>query len=215
MATVLICVDMQLDFYSRNAAVSSAFPSLPNNIKSLTDLGRASPDVEVIHLREGSNGTESPWYSFWSQLNPGKSSAADASTSSTEDCAKDINDERVFVKFGYDGVGVDSGLVSYLEQKYSETKPTILVCGLVTSCCVHCNAAGLFLRGYPTFVVADACGDRTVEMHTNHLKRESRRCFAVVDLKDVQSVYDSNNDDQNKINKLVELSWPNFTQLEK
>ena len=132
MSTVLIVVDMQLDFYSRNSAVSQSFPSLASKIGQLVSLARETENVEVVHLREGSNDNVSPWYNFWSKLNPGKSSAADATTAATEPCAQDTDGEKVFVKYGYDGVGVDSGMVSYLEDKYSleDKKPIILVCGL-------------------------------------------------------------------------------------
>jgi len=219
MSTVLIVVDMQLDFYSRNSAVSQSFPSLASKIGQLVSLARETENVEVVHLREGSNDNVSPWYNFWSKLNPGKSSAADATTAATEPCAQDTDGEKVFVKYGYDGVGVDSGMVSYLEDKYSleDKKPIILVCGLVTSCCVHLNAAGLFLRGFPTFVVADACGDRTEKMHLEHLKRESRRCFGVVNLEDVRDVYGGGGGGGKggEEDSLISRCWENFTQKEK
>ena len=38
-------------------------------------------------------------WGFWSRLNPGKDSAADAND--PEPCAADVEGERVFVKFGY------------------------------------------------------------------------------------------------------------------
>ena len=205
---VLIVIDFQLDFYSRNSSISSAFPNMAKSISSLVEFARSQPDFEVVHLREGSNEDDSPWYSFWKKMNPGKSSSADATIEAAEVAAKEINGEKVFVKFGYDGTGVDSGMVSYLDSLSSDTKPMIFVCGLVTSCCVHCNAAGLFLRGYPTFVVADACGDRTVAMHTQHLERESRRCFAVVES---CNIFESNT----SVDALIASSWPNFTQTEK
>ena len=177
----VVVVDMQVDFFSKNAAVSSAFPDLPQRMRSFLGLCRAAaPDVEVVHLREGSNARASPWYAFWQELNPGCDSAADPAR--PEPCAREVGGERVFVKLGYDGVGVDSGLEGYLRARGVST---VLVCGLVTSCCVHMNAAGLFLRGYRTFCVEDACGDRTQAMHTESLRREARRSYGVVGSEDL------------------------------
>jgi hypothetical protein len=88
---MLIVVDMQLDFYSRNKVVSAAFPYLPNRISNLIATCRNSGLVEVVHLREGSNSTDSPWYSFWQQLNPGCDSSADPNL--PEDCAADATKE--------------------------------------------------------------------------------------------------------------------------
>ena len=212
----LIVIDMQLDFYSRNPAVSSAFPNLPQRMSSLIEMCRVNaPSVEVVHLREGSNAKESPWYDFWQRLNPGRDSSADPSL--PEPCAKDIEGERVFVKLGYDGVGVDSGLVPYLR---SRNVKSVLVCGLVTSCCVHMNAAGLFLRGYQTFCVEDACGDRTQSMHRESLEREARRSYGVCQTKDValylRALSNASTDtagDPEQV--LIDACWPNKTQSEK
>ena len=216
-STILIVVDMQIDFYSRNSAVLNAFPKLPERLGCLINECRSSGVVEVVHLREGSNPTDSPWYEFWQTLNPGCDSSADANL--PEACAQDVDGERIFVKYGYDGVGVESGLVRYLDSRSRQNgRPvTILMCGLVTSCCVHMNAAGLFLRGYPTFVVSDACGDRTQQMHLDTLQRESRRCYAVVEQQDVTNALEAStaNGMSNISKMLTEVCWPNMTQLEK
>lgn len=96
--TAVLVVDMQLDFYSRNAAVSAAFPSLPVEIGRLLNGARTAGDVEVVHLREGSNSAESPWYTFWQRLNPGLDSSADPN--GVEPCAAALPSEAEFVKFG-------------------------------------------------------------------------------------------------------------------
>ncbi len=214
----ILVIDMQVDFFSKNPAVSSAFPDLPQRMQSLLDLCREhAPHVEVVHLREGSNARDSPWYGFWQQLNPGCDSAADPER--PEPCAREVGDEKVFVKLGYDGVGVDSGLEGYLRARGIST---VLVCGLVTSCCVHMNAAGLFLRGYQTFCVEDACGDRTHAMHTESLQREARRSYGVVGseavaayLQALQEGRRGGGDGDYPEQVLVEACWPNVTQSEK
>ena len=215
-STMLIVVDMQLDFYSRNAVVSKSFPELPTRISNLITACRNSGLVEVVHLREGSNSNDSPWYNFWQQLNPGCDSSADPTL--PEPCAREKNNEKVFIKYGYDGVGVNSGLVDYVNSRSRQNgQPmNILMCGLVTSCCVHMNAAGLFLRGYPTFVVSDACGDRTERMHLESLRRESRRSYAVIDINNVITLLDAEvTDGKAFADSLVSVCWPNKTQIEK
>ena len=201
---VLVVVDVQKDFYSRNPAVSAAFPDMMARVGQLVSKCRQA-GVEVVHLREGSNPEKSPWYPFWLRMNPGKDSRADASM--PEEAAESMDGEKVFVKYGYDGVGAeDSGLASYLA---SRGKKVVFVCGLVTSCCVHLNACGLFLKGFEVHVVAEACGDRTEDMHRSTLQRESRRSYAVNALESVERYLRDPGVD------LVAESWPNFTQQEK
>merc|ERR1712137_1248370 len=106
------------------------------NVSELVRLCRQA-GIEVSHLREGSNPVDSPFYAFWQRLNPGKSSVANPSA--VEPFAANLDPEKVFVKYCYDGVGVDSGLEGYL-KRMGVSK--VLVCGLLTSCCVHMNAAG-------------------------------------------------------------------------
>ena len=160
----VVVVDVQVDFY--NAPVQAAFPELPANVGTLLATARKA-GIEVVHLREGSNLAESPWYQYWLRMNPGKDSCADA----TAPCpfAAEVGAEQVFTKYGYDGTGDQSGLCDYLKRR---KKRSVLVCGLVTSCCVHLNAAGLFLRGWESYVIDDCSGDRTKEMHDTTLAGE-------------------------------------------
>lgn len=203
----LVVVDIQKDFYSRNPAVLASFPELGSHVSDLLRLCRRA-GVEVVHIREGSNPCDSAWYDFWQRLNPGRSSEADAAQ--PEEFAKECRGERVFVKYGYDGVGVNSGLEPYLRKRGFQQ---VLVCGLVTSCCVHMNAAGLFLRGYETYVIEDACGDRTPEMHRASLRRESRRSYAVVAISAVRDFLAGIGSGEG--GDLLSAAWPNATQFEK
>ena len=74
-------------------------------------------------------------------MNPGKNGSADPSQ--PEDFAATQGDEKLFIKYGYDGIY--SGMSSYLRNQGISK---VLVVGLVTSCCVHLNAYGLFDRGF-------------------------------------------------------------------
>ena len=60
----LVVVDMQVDFFTKNFGRFTA-PSTSLPARSLIDLCRShAPDVEVIHLREGSTPTSLPGTSF-------------------------------------------------------------------------------------------------------------------------------------------------------
>jgi len=202
----VLLVDLQQDFYT--APVQEAFPDLPARVSALTSAARAN-GVEVVHLREGSNPTQSPWYRFWQRMNPGKSSAADP-LAPLEPCAVEQQGEQVCIKYGYDGTGDHSGLTAYLLRR---NKSKVILCGLVTSCCVHLNASGLFLRGFETYVVEDCCGDRTKEMHSSTLQRENRRSYCVVTQADVEKALNEMAD--GRFLDLVECASSNTTQFEK
>ena len=78
-----------------------AFPDLPARLGSLVRMCRVSGRVEVVHLREGSNANESPWYGFWQTLNPGKDSSADPDA--PEPCARELAAVEVVVPEGRSG----------------------------------------------------------------------------------------------------------------
>lgn len=162
--------------------VKKAFPDLPDHVTTLLSLCRKR-GIEVVWLHEGTNPRDSPNYAFWQRMNHGKNATVDPWAE--EDFAMVEKGEQVFVKYGYDGVGVDCGLEGYL---YRGGTRKVLVCGLLTSACVHLTAAGLFNRGYEVCIVRDCCGDRTRGIHDHHLTIETRRTYAVVNLEDVQRV---------------------------
>uniref|UniRef100_A0A7S0AVX4 Isochorismatase-like domain-containing protein n=1 Tax=Pyrodinium bahamense TaxID=73915 RepID=A0A7S0AVX4_9DINO len=181
----LLLVHLQRDRCSRNAAVREACPGLGERVAELVALCRAR-GIEVVHLRDGSAPRISPWHGFWLRMNPNGDASADPAA--PEDFAAERAGERVFVGPGYDGVGVDTGLEPHLRAK---GRSVVLVCGLTTSCSVHLNALGLFLRGYETFVVGDCCGDRTAKIHQGTLRRECRRSYAVCSLEGVKALLDA------------------------
>jgi len=198
----VLVVDVQRDFY--NEPVRAAFPDLPEKVSGLLEAARVA-GVEVVHLREGSCSKRSPWYQFWLKMNPGKDSSADPAAPCA--FAAELPGERVFTKYGYDGTGDYSGLTQYL---LSAGKRAVLVCGLVTTCCVHLNASGLFLRGFHSYVVGDCCGDRTMPLHVASLRRENRRSYCVVDTAAVRVLL-ANGPSFN----LVTRAAANVTQFEK
>jgi nicotinamidase-related amidase len=46
----------------------------------------------------------------------------------------------------------------------------VLVCGVMTDCCVDTTARGAFNRGYETWVVSDACGSANKRQHEAGLR---------------------------------------------
>jgi len=199
----LVVVDIQRDFYSKHPS-SQNFPDFGRKVSELLQFCR-NAGIEVVHLREGSNPVDSPWYAFWQRMNPGKSSTVDPLAE--EAFSKRDEGEALFIKYAYDGVGVDCGLEDYLRRKGHNK---VLVCGLVTSCCVHLNAAGLFHRGYEVYVVGDCCADRSNKIHSWTLSSEARRTYAVISLDDVRRLTQEGPDLD-----LIALAAPNSTQFEK
>eukprot|EP00411_Alexandrium_monilatum_P021297 CAMPEP_0175220126 /NCGR_PEP_ID=MMETSP0093-20121207/19623_1 /TAXON_ID=311494 /ORGANISM="Alexandrium monilatum, Strain CCMP3105" /LENGTH=267 /DNA_ID=CAMNT_0016513623 /DNA_START=19 /DNA_END=822 /DNA_ORIENTATION=+ len=178
----LVLVHLQRDRYSHNVALQWAVPDLGPRVAELVALCRTQ-GVEVLHLRDGSAPQRSPWYRFWLRMNPGGDASADPTAA--EVFAAERPGEKVFVSSGYDAVGVDSGLEPYV---HSRGRSVVFICGLTTSCAVHANALGFFLRGYETFVVGDCCGDHSRKMHAGTLRRECRRSYAVCSLQGVREL---------------------------
>jgi len=145
--------------------------------------------IEVVHLRDDSGPKTSPWYAFWLRMNPHGDASADPTAA--EDFAAELPGEKVFKSFGCDGVGMDSGLEGYLRRR---GRSSVFVCGVTTSCSVHINALGLFLRGYEAFVVGDCCADRTLKVHRSTLQRENRRSYAVCTSEGVRALLDADPD---------------------
>ena len=110
--TCLVLIDIQTDFWSGNAGIQTAFPRFPEQISALLRACRGA-SVEVCHVLERANARDSPWHSFWSELNPG---GVTDSSGAAEAWAAAHPGERQFYKHAYDAVGVDCGLEAHLRQ---------------------------------------------------------------------------------------------------
>jgi maleamate amidohydrolase len=58
---------------------------------------------------------------------------------------------------------------------------TVLVCGVSTSGCVRATVVDAMSYGFTPFVVADACGDRSPEVHQSNLRDLGAKYAEVVD----------------------------------
>jgi maleamate amidohydrolase len=58
---------------------------------------------------------------------------------------------------------------------------TVLVCGVSTSGCVRATVVDAMSHGFTPFVVADACGDRSPEVHDSNLRDMAAKYADVVD----------------------------------
>ncbi len=64
---------------------------------------------------------------------------------------------------GFLGTGLEGVLQGLGVQR-------VVVCGVMTDCCVDTTARGAFNRGFETWVVGDACGTEGREQHDAGLK---------------------------------------------
>jgi len=157
----LIVVDVQKDFFSAIPAVQESFPNFDQRVRRLISFARDT-GIDVIHVRAvyEPDISISPWTKYWAELNPDKKTKV---VETPEEFAVELSNEKVVIKHTFDGF-LNTDLDSYLK---SQGKQYLVICGLVTSCCVLFTTSGAFLRGYRTVVVKDCCGDRTVEKHDN------------------------------------------------
>eukprot|EP01102_Stenamoeba_stenopodia_P003513 TRINITY_DN1359_c0_g1_i1.p1 TRINITY_DN1359_c0_g1~~TRINITY_DN1359_c0_g1_i1.p1 ORF type:complete len:206 (-),score=61.61 TRINITY_DN1359_c0_g1_i1:70-687(-) len=155
----LLVVDIQEDFYTAIPAIPQSFPGFADRVTKLLSVAREK-GIEVIHIRAvyEPDVNISPWTKYWAELNPDKKTKV---KDTPEPFAKEVEGEKIVVKNTFDGF-LKTELDEYLKSK---GKTNVVVCGLVTSCCVLMTTAAAFLRGYRTVVVEDCCGDRTVEKH--------------------------------------------------
>jgi hypothetical protein len=110
--TCLVLIDIQTDFWSGNAGIQAAFPRFPEQISALLGACRGA-GIEVCHVLERANAHDSPWHSFWSEMNPDR---VTDSSGAEEEWAAALQGERQFYKHAYDAVGVDCGLETHLRQ---------------------------------------------------------------------------------------------------
>jgi len=152
---------VQKDFFSAIPAIQQSFPNYGERVRKLITFARDT-GIEVIHVRAvyEPDFSISPWTKYWAELNPDKKTKV---VQTPEEFSVDLPNEKVVFKNTFDGF-LNTELDSYLK---SRGKRNLILCGLVTSCCVLFTTAGAFHRGYRTVVVKDCCGDRTVEKHDN------------------------------------------------
>ncbi|KAI4183145.1 MAG: hypothetical protein L6R41_005558 [Letrouitia leprolyta] len=81
------------------------------------------------------------------------------------DIAKAAQDCPIIHKNTYDAV-INTNLADVLKELGTER---VVVCGVMTNCCVDTTARSVFNRGFETWLVSDACGTTTKEQHEGAL----------------------------------------------
>lgn len=160
--SALIVVDVQRDWYSRDARISAAFPQIASTIPQLLQNCRET-GMPVVHVRAKYDVTSATHVPFFKMLNPEK--RADVSLE-PEDWAKEEDGESVIHKPTFD---------AFFQTEMDELLKgmgvrRVYLCGLVTSACVLNTAFGAFRHGYEVVLVTDACADRTRAQHAGVIK---------------------------------------------
>ena len=148
--SALLLIDIQPEWYSQSH-ISKLFPKLPQNISNLLEVCRQLPNIDVVHIRalyskSNSNINKedwSKWIETFEELNPEKQTQIDG-TINVESFAKEIGDEKLFLKPTFDAfLGTD--LEKYLKEKNIQR---VLIAGLITSVCVQATACSAFLEPF-------------------------------------------------------------------
>jgi len=167
--TCVLLVDVQEAFYTNIDAVRTNFPLFKQNVIQLLRTARQH-QLQVIHIRAQYDLEHSLWIPWWKELNPEKREIV---LPTPESFSQEEGNEKVIIKHTFDGF-LNTDLDEYLKQ---QKITTVIVGGLVTSCCVLMTTIGALLRGYRSIVVEDCCGDRTIEKHNTTLNNYGSYLF--------------------------------------
>lgn len=111
---------------------------------------------KIVHLRANYEGSKMIAFSYI--LSPNLPVPNDSTATSW---AKEEPNEVVITKTTINGFH-ETNLEEYLR---SQGVDTIILCGLLTCCCVHETAIGGLVRGFRPILVEDACVDKNQEKH--------------------------------------------------
>ncbi|KAL9599702.1 MAG: hypothetical protein Q9219_003690 [cf. Caloplaca sp. 3 TL-2023] len=81
------------------------------------------------------------------------------------DIAKAARDCPIIHKNTYDAF-INTNLADILKEQGTER---VIVCGVMTDCCVDTTSRSAFNRGFETWLVSDACGTATKKQHDSAL----------------------------------------------
>jgi len=152
--TALIIVDIQPIYV--NQICSQEF--IHNIEKTLCFMRKQLPPQKIVHVRAEYSAT--PMRPHCILTNPNFPTPGHADTSSTE-WARELEGETVILKSTFDAFHQ----TTLEESLKTEKVDNVLICGMLTSICVHSTALGAVHRGFITKLIEDACLDRTIERH--------------------------------------------------
>ncbi|KAJ8602034.1 hypothetical protein CTAYLR_002728 [Chrysophaeum taylorii] len=167
----LLVVDCQPVYWDDQKAVRTSFPALPRRVASLLERARRvlSPP-QIVHVRAN--------YTFrfaqnFKRLNPDKPLPSDIEAVSW---AGSKVGELIVVKNSFDSFR-ETRLEAYLRDL---GVTDIVVCGLLTSCCVLFTAQSAFASGFRVKLYEPGCADRSVLRHDQTLENYGSYCFEIV-----------------------------------
>lgn len=166
----LVVVDCQPVYWDKQEVVRKAFPRLPMEISKLLRQARAmlSPP-QIVHVRAN--------YTFrfaqnFKLLNPDKPLPSDIQAI---DWASSKVGEQIVVKSSFDSFH-ETSLKHYLREL---GVTDIIICGLLTSCCVLFTAQSAFASGFRVRLYEPGCGDRSTSRHLQTIETYGSYCFEV------------------------------------
>jgi len=167
----VLVVDCQPVYWDEQPNIRSANPNLPRQISALLERARgALSPPQIVHVRAN--------YTFrfaqnFKKLNPEKPLPSDIQACSW--AASKVG-EQIVVKSSFDSFH-ETNLETYLRDLgVSE----LIICGLLTSCCVLFTAQSAFASGFRVKLFDSACADRSQERHQQTLDNYGSYCFEVV-----------------------------------
>jgi nicotinamidase-related amidase len=185
--TALIVTDVQPEYWSNCPLIQKDFPDFPQILERTIELCRER-QVKIIWIRADYRYCCSPWLPNFERMRGGRNLGEvpcdlNSPDLEWESFAHPIEEEIIIPKHCFSGT-TNTSLVEILRTSRIDT---VLVCGLVTSVCVHHTAYGLFDAGLRTFLVQDACADRGLERHKATLNLYGDYMYDVINTEDLES----------------------------
>lgn len=186
--TALVVVDVQPEYWTGCPDVRHDFPNFPANVSNTINACRTR-GVKIIWVRVDYRYDVSPWLEQFERLrgipNAGEipCDLARVDELEWEDFARPLGNEVVLFKHSFSST-TNTELLEIFKESSIET---VLVCGLITSICVHHSAFGIFEAGYRTILVEDACADRGLARHKSTLELYGSYMYEVIQSNDLES----------------------------
>mmetsp|Transcript_17795 Transcript_17795/g.29747 ORF Transcript_17795/g.29747 Transcript_17795/m.29747 type:complete len:190 (-) Transcript_17795:139-708(-) len=136
------------------------------------------PPERIVHLR--ANYVGSKMQPFSRVLNPSKPVPSDVTATPW---AEEQPGELVMMKATINGFH-ETSLEEYLTGQGVDT---IILCGLLTCCCVHETAVGGLVRGFSPVLVEDACVDKNEEKQAATIMLFKDYLYQTCQLEDLKS----------------------------
>lgn len=186
-STALLVVDVQPEYWSFCPEVRKDFPNFPTNIARAISTCRCKR-VPIVWIRADYRYNCSPWLREFERMRGEECdrqitfNSACPLENEWEEFAKPNENEIVIPKHSFSAM-LKTPLLDILEALNVQN---VLVCGLITSLCVHHSCYSLFDAGFRVILIEDACADRGIERHNSVIKLFGDYIYHVISSKQVQ-----------------------------